>query len=105
MESFYIFLLHSINFILLDKFIHSLENTNVPFNCQEWDDGQGDAEEHRRRMRLNWREGLVIIVINAVFNTSLLIPLCYLGNTLHINESFNLFNQVSFHSLQNAREA
>ena len=92
-------------FNLLDKFIHSLENTNVPFNCQEWDDGQGDAEEHRRRMRLNWREGLVTIIINAVFNTSLLIPLCYLGNTLHINESFNLFNQVSFHSLQNAREA
>ena len=64
---------------LLDKVLHSLENTNVPFNVREWDDGNGDAEEHRRRMRLNWREGLVIIIINAVFNTSLLIPLYYLG--------------------------
>ena len=66
-------------FNLLDKFIHSLENTNLPFNCREWDDGKGDAEEHRRRMRLNWKEGLVTIIINAVFNTSLLVPLYYLG--------------------------
>ena len=71
-------------FNLLDKLIHSLENTNLPFNCREWDDGTGDAEEHRRRMRLNWKEGLVIIIINAVFNTSLLIPLYYLG----INDVF-----------------
>ena len=68
---------HSYN--LLDKFIHSLENTNLPHNCQEWDDGKGDAEEHRRRMSLNWKEGLVIIIINAVFNTSLLVPLYNLG--------------------------
>ena len=67
-------------FNLLDKFIHSLENTNLPFNCREWDDGKGDAEEHRRRMRLNWKEGLVTIIINAIFNASLLIPLYYLGN-------------------------
>ena len=66
-------------FNLLDKFIHSLENTNLPFNCQEWDDGKGDAEEHRRRMRLNWKEGLVIVIINAFFNSSLLVPLYYLG--------------------------
>ena len=67
------------DFNLLDKFIHSLENTNLPFNCQEWDDGMGDAEEHRRRMRLNWKEGLIIIIINATFNSLLLVPLCYLG--------------------------
>ena len=66
-------------FKLLDKAIHSLENTNVPFNVREWDDGMGDAEEHRRRMRLNWKESLVTIIINAVFNSSLLVPLYYLG--------------------------
>ena len=66
-------------FNLLDKFIHSLENINCPFNVREWDDGKGDAEEHRRRMRLNWKEGLVIIIINAIFNSSLLVPLYYLG--------------------------
>jgi len=31
-----------------------------------------------RRMRLNWKEGLVTIIINAVFNSSLLVPLYYL---------------------------
>ena len=66
-------------FNLLDKFIHSLENTNLSFNCREWDDGTGNAEEHRRRMLLNWKEGLVIIITNAVFNASLLVPLYYLG--------------------------
>ena len=64
---------------LLDKIIHSLENTNVPFNIREWDDGKGDADEHRRRMHLNWKEGLVTIIINAVFNSSLLVPLYYLS--------------------------
>ena len=64
---------------ILDKVLHSLENTNVPFNAKEWDDGEGDAEEHRRRMHSNWKEGLVTIIINAVFNTSLLVPLYYLG--------------------------
>ena len=94
-------------FNLLDKFIHSLENTNLPSNCQEWDDGMGDAEEHRRRMRLNWKEGLVIIIINSVFNTSLLIPLCYLGNqcNLHLDLKLKLISHVLNFSLQNARAA
>ena len=68
-------------FNLVEKVIHSLENINLPFNCQEWDDDMGDAEEHRKRMRLNWKESLVTIIINAVFNTSLLVPLYYLGNS------------------------
>ena len=78
-------------FNLLDKFIHSLENTNLPFNCQEWDDGKGDAEEHRRRMCLNWKEGLIIIIINSVFNSFLLVPLYYLGNYKNIFLRLNHF--------------
>ena len=50
-----------LKFNFLEKIIHSLENANVPFNSQEWDNGDGDAEELRRRMHLNWREGVVII--------------------------------------------
>ena len=64
----------------LDKIIHCLENTNIAYNSKEWDDGKGDAEEHRRRMRSNWKEGFVVIIINAVFNATLLIPLFYFGN-------------------------
>ena len=66
-------------FNLLDKIIHCLENTNIPFNAKEWDDGKGNAEEHRERMKSNWIEGFTIITINFVFNTSLLIPLSFLG--------------------------
>ena len=68
-----------LGFNILDKIIHALENTNVPFNAREWDDGKGNAEEHRRRMRMNWREGLITIIINAIFNFSLLVPFYYLG--------------------------
>ena len=64
----------------LDKIIHCLENTNIAYNSKEWDDGKGDAEEHRRRMRSNWKEGFAVIMINAVFNATLLIPLFYFGN-------------------------
>ena len=67
------------HFNWLDKIIHSLENTNIPYNAREWDDGKGDAEEHRNRMVENWFEVGVVIIINFVFNGVLLIPLCYLG--------------------------
>ena len=90
-------------FNLLDKFIHSLENTNLPFNYREWDDGMGDAEEHRRRMRQNWKEGLVTIIINASFNTSLLVPLCYLGMHKVFTAILKILCNVCFYSLQDAR--
>ena len=67
-------------FNLFEKFIHSLENSNIPYNAKEWDDGKGDAEDHKERMRSNWFEVLVIIIINGIFNLALLTPLIYLGN-------------------------
>ena len=66
-------------FNFFEKILHCLENTNIPYNSKEWDDGVGNADEHKMRMRSNWKEGFVIIVIKAVFNASLLSPLCYLG--------------------------
>ena len=87
---------HGLNF--LDKIIHCLENTNIAYNTKEWDDGKGDAEEHRRRMRSNWKEGLVTIIINTVFNASLLIPLFYFGNQ-NTNKKIiiNLVYLILFH--------
>ena len=82
-----------LDFNFLDKVIHSLENTNIPFNAKEWDDGKGNAEEHQRRMQSNWMEGFAVIAINFVFNTSLLIPLSFLGNlTLKSNSSTELYS-------------
>ena len=69
--------LKELNF--LEKVIHCFENTNIPYNAKEWDDGKGDANEHIKRKKANWIEGLVMIIINGVFNTILLFPLCFLG--------------------------
>ena len=69
--------LKELNF--LEKVIHCFENTNIPYNAKEWDDGKGDANEHIKRKEANWIEGLVMIIINGVFNTILLFPLCFLG--------------------------
>ena len=69
-------------FNFLEKIIHSLENTNIPYNSKEWDDAEGDAQEHRTRMRSNWHEVLVVIIINFVFNILHTSSLFYLGKTL-----------------------
>ena len=63
----------------LERIIHSLENTNIAYNIKEWDDGEGDAKEHKRRMQSNWYEVLQVIIINGIFNLLHLVPLCYLS--------------------------
>ena len=69
-----------LNFNFLEKIIHSLENTNLPFNAKEWDDGLGNALEHLKRMQSNWMEIRAIIIIKGVFNLIFLSPMCFLGN-------------------------
>ena len=69
-------------FNLLEKWIHCLENTNIPYNAREWDDGKGNSMEHKKRMQFNWLEVLSVIVINCFFNILLLFSLCYLGKTI-----------------------
>ena len=67
------------NLNFLDKFIHCVENTNIASNVQEWDDGKGDALEHKKRMEANLKETVIIIWIKTFFNIVLLMPICYLG--------------------------
>ena len=71
---------HEFNF--LEKVIHCIENSNIPYNAKEWDDGKGNANEHKKRMRSNWCEVFAVIIINAIFNLLLLTPLIYLGKSL-----------------------
>jgi hypothetical protein len=66
-------------FNCLDKLIHCLENSNIPHNVQEWDTGKGNAEEHKLRMKANLKETISMILVKAVFNLILLLPICYLG--------------------------
>ena len=65
---------------LLEKFIHCIENTNIVYNTKEWDDDKGNANDHKERMKSNWKEVLITILIKMFFNSLLLIPLTYLGN-------------------------
>ena len=92
----------------LDKIIHSIENANVPYNIKEWDDGKGDANEHKKRMQSNWFEVRSIIIINGVFNTFFLLPLAYLGaclSNLYILLKETLYFIADPFSLEDARTA
>ena len=66
-------------FNCLEKLIHCLENSNIPHNVQEWDTGKGNAEVHKLRMKANLKETISMILVKAVFNLILILPICYLG--------------------------
>ena len=69
----------------LEQFIHCLENTNIPYNTQEWDDAKGNAIKHRKRMVANWKEIMAVNVIKSIFNIVLLLPIFYLGMNFWIS--------------------
>ena len=66
---------------ILEKFIHCLESSNLPYNVQEWDTPRhGSAEDHIKRMKANMLEGMVLIGVNLVFKLIMLVPNFVLGN-------------------------
>ena len=75
-------------FNLLEKFIHCLESSHLPYNSEEWDAPKGTAEEHIGRMNENLMEGLMLILVNLVFKLVMLCPIYYLGNHCMISEIF-----------------
>lgn len=92
-----------LNFI--EKVIHCIENTNIPYNAQEWDDGKGNAEQHHLRMTANSKEVRLVIGIKTIMNTILLIPLAYLGNSYEIKSylNINFFCIFQFSKFKNAK--
>ena len=69
-------------FNILEKIIHCIESTNLPYNVQEWDTPrEGNAEDHVKWMKANRLEGLVLIAINFIFKLIMLIPIFVLGNS------------------------
>ena len=62
-----------------EKIIHAIENLNIPFNIEEWDSGNGNAQAHRLRMEANATEIKSLLVVNFLFNSLMLSPLCILG--------------------------
>ena len=70
-------------FNILEKIIHCIEGTNLPYNTQEWDTlRNGNAQDHISRMKANQLEGLVLIFVNLVFKMTMLVPLYVLGSCL-----------------------
>ena len=67
------------NFNILEKLIHCLETSHLPYNTEEWDTPKGTAEEHIERMEANKKEGLLLILVNLVFKLLMLCPIYYLG--------------------------
>ena len=68
---------------ILEKVIHCLESTNLPYNVQEWDTPrEGQAEDHVKRMKANRIEGLALITLNFIFKLVMLIPIFLLGNNI-----------------------
>ena len=68
-----------VNLDIFNQIIHCLENINIPFPCQEWDTGKGNALEHLKRMQNNKIENLSIMVSNLFYNLILLLPIFGLG--------------------------
>ena len=69
------------NFNIFEKIIHSIENSNLAYNVEEWDSPRnGDAVAHIERMKSNRVEGLVMIMVNFIFKLIMLSPLYILGN-------------------------
>ena len=67
-------------FNILEKIIHSVENSNLAFNVEEWDSPRnGNAVTHIERMKSNQLEGLVLILVNMLFKLMMLCPLYILG--------------------------
>ena len=63
----------------LEHIIHTFENTNIPYNIQQWDSPIGDATAHKIRMESNLKEGLSLILTSCIFSCLHLLPLYILG--------------------------
>ena len=64
----------------LDQFIHVFHCVIMPIPSVDWEAGQGDCEEHFRRMENVQNEVIGTIKINSLFQFLHLMPLLYLGN-------------------------
>ena len=68
----------------------------------DWETGQGDCEEHFRRMKNVQNEVIGTIKINSLFQSLHLMPLLYLGNFknmpiwLHFIWVLNMGNHIPY---------
>ena len=63
----------------LAKFIHCLENINIPSVWKDWDEKDGSIEDHKRRHGQVVKEMVAIMIIRTVFHSLMLAPMVYTG--------------------------
>ena len=67
---------------LLQKFMHGLENCNIPSLWKDWDEGFGSVDEHKQRFRKSNIEMVSTIFTSLIFNSLMLLPFCFTGKML-----------------------
>ena len=64
----------------LEKFLHVMENMNIPYPVEDFDVLNGTEREHRERFEKVNTEVLLTMVVNMTIHLMMLAPLCYTGN-------------------------
>ena len=64
----------------LEKFLHVMENLNIPYPVEDFDVLNGTEREHRERFEKVNTEVLLTMVVNMTIHLMMLAPLCYTGN-------------------------
>lgn len=83
------------NITFLDKMIHCIENTNIPYPVEEWDAGLGNADEYFKRMKESKTEQIPVIIVNLVYNIVYLVPIFCLAVNITIRHDF-LYNSIGY---------
>lgn len=66
----------------LEKLRHCLENMNIPVPFRDWDLDRGEVWEYLDRRRKVNREMFWLMLVNFVFNLTMLTPLLYTGSKI-----------------------
>lgn len=65
----------------LEKVIHVVENCFIPYNVLEWENIKtGISEIHQKKMKSNFIEVVLVMVVNFIVNFILQIPMFILGS-------------------------
>ena len=60
---------------LWDRILHAIQKSSFPFPYANWHQENGNCFDHLRRKQMVQQEVLVSILINLIFNMTLLVPL------------------------------
>ena len=65
---------------IIKQFAHSVENCSIVTPYKDWDFDHGCVEDHKKRFKLVNKEVVVTMIVNFLFNCSMLVPLIFTGH-------------------------